>query len=51
MFGSWTHSNDSIKFALYSQNLSLIDFYDNQEWQLDMVSVLIAVWDFLQFLN
>ncbi|VDN05438.1 unnamed protein product [Thelazia callipaeda] len=35
LFGSWAHSNDSIKYALYSKNLSLIDFYDNQEWQLD----------------
>uniref|UniRef100_A0A915CE66 Neurotransmitter-gated ion-channel ligand-binding domain-containing protein n=1 Tax=Parascaris univalens TaxID=6257 RepID=A0A915CE66_PARUN len=37
LFGSWAHSNDSIKYSLYSKNLSLIDFYDNQEWQLDMV--------------
>ncbi|CAD6189683.1 unnamed protein product [Caenorhabditis auriculariae] len=36
LFGSWAHSNDSIKYSLYSQNLSLIDFYDNQEWELDM---------------
>uniref|UniRef100_A0A8R1HUY6 Neurotransmitter-gated ion-channel ligand-binding domain-containing protein n=1 Tax=Caenorhabditis japonica TaxID=281687 RepID=A0A8R1HUY6_CAEJA len=35
LFGSWAHSNDSIKYSLYSQNLSLIDFYDNQEWELD----------------
>ncbi|VDD96377.1 unnamed protein product [Enterobius vermicularis] len=35
MFGSWAHSNESIKYALYT-NLSLIDFYDNQEWELDM---------------
>ncbi|VDM13107.1 unnamed protein product [Wuchereria bancrofti] len=35
LFGSWAHSNDSIKYALYSDHLSLIDFYDNQEWQLD----------------
>ncbi|MCP9262792.1 Acetylcholine receptor subunit alpha-type des-2 [Dirofilaria immitis] len=35
LFGSWAHSNDSIKYALYSNDLSLIDFYDNQEWQLD----------------
>ncbi|VDK77809.1 unnamed protein product [Litomosoides sigmodontis] len=35
LFGSWAHSNDSIKYALYSNHLSLIDFYDNQEWQLD----------------
>ena len=36
LFGSWAHSNDSIKYSLYSKNLSLIDFYDNQEWQLDL---------------
>ncbi|GMT11402.1 hypothetical protein PFISCL1PPCAC_2699, partial [Pristionchus fissidentatus] len=35
LFGSWAHSNDSIKYSLYTQNLSLIDFYDNQEWELD----------------
>ncbi|VDK66283.1 unnamed protein product [Onchocerca ochengi] len=35
LFGSWAHSNDSIKYSLYSNDLSLIDFYDNQEWQLD----------------
>ncbi|KAF7630819.1 hypothetical protein Mgra_00008919 [Meloidogyne graminicola] len=36
LLGSWAHSNDSIKYSLYSKNLSLIDFYDNQEWQLDL---------------
>uniref|UniRef100_A0A1I8AAS0 Neur_chan_LBD domain-containing protein n=1 Tax=Steinernema glaseri TaxID=37863 RepID=A0A1I8AAS0_9BILA len=36
LFGSWAHSNDSIKYSLYTKNLSLIDFYDNQEWQLDL---------------
>lgn len=41
LFGSWAHSNDSIKYALYSKNLSLIDFYDNQEWQLDLVSLIL----------
>ncbi|CAI4231637.1 unnamed protein product [Auanema sp. JU1783] len=34
LFGSWAHSNDSIKYSLYSPTLSLIDFYDNQEWEL-----------------
>ncbi|CAB3397308.1 unnamed protein product [Caenorhabditis bovis] len=38
LFGSWAHSNDSIKYSLYSQNLSLIDFYDNQEWELDTMN-------------
>ncbi|CAD5231436.1 unnamed protein product [Bursaphelenchus xylophilus] len=47
MFGSWAHSNDSIKFSLYSQNLSLIDFYDNQEWQLDMSRSHITAQAFL----
>ncbi|VDO53253.1 unnamed protein product [Haemonchus placei] len=37
LFGSWAHSNDSIKYSLYSPKLSLIDFYDNQEWELDTV--------------
>ncbi|CAJ0582068.1 unnamed protein product, partial [Mesorhabditis spiculigera] len=36
LFGSWAYSNDSIKYALYTNTLSLIDFYDNQEWQLDV---------------
>ncbi|KAI6229764.1 Acetylcholine receptor subunit alpha-type des-2 [Aphelenchoides fujianensis] len=40
MFGSWAHSNESITFSLFSHNLSLIDFYDNQEWQLDLVATL-----------
>ncbi|PAV58878.1 hypothetical protein WR25_08874 [Diploscapter pachys] len=35
LFGSWAHSNDSIKYSLYSPTMSLIDFYDNQEWELD----------------
>ncbi|KAI6189863.1 Neur-chan-memb domain-containing protein [Aphelenchoides bicaudatus] len=47
LFGSWAHSNDSIKFALYSQNLSLIDFYDNQEWQLDLGKSTISNQAFL----
>jgi hypothetical protein len=38
LFGSWAHSNESITFSLYDKNLSLIDFYDNQEWQLDLVN-------------
>ncbi|VDL76756.1 unnamed protein product [Nippostrongylus brasiliensis] len=37
LFGSWAHSNDSIKYSLYSPKLSLIDFYDNQEWELDTI--------------
>uniref|UniRef100_A0A158P5T2 Neur_chan_LBD domain-containing protein n=1 Tax=Angiostrongylus cantonensis TaxID=6313 RepID=A0A158P5T2_ANGCA len=37
LFGSWAHSNDSIKYSLYTPKLSLIDFYDNQEWELDTV--------------
>ena len=37
LFGSWAHSNDSIKYSLYSPTMSLIDFYDNQEWELDNV--------------
>ncbi|CAJ0925391.1 unnamed protein product, partial [Mesorhabditis belari] len=36
LFGSWAYSNDSIKYALYSDSLFLVDFYDNQEWQLDV---------------
>uniref|UniRef100_A0A158Q2J0 Neur_chan_LBD domain-containing protein n=1 Tax=Dracunculus medinensis TaxID=318479 RepID=A0A158Q2J0_DRAME len=47
LFGSWAHSNDSIKYSLYSQNLSLIDFYDNQEWQLDLIHSNIASDGFL----
>lgn len=47
MFGSWAHSNDSIKYSLYSKNLSLIDFYDNQEWQLDLNRSGIAADGFL----
>ncbi|KIH64644.1 hypothetical protein ANCDUO_05042 [Ancylostoma duodenale] len=39
LFGSWAHSNDSIKYSLYSPKLSLIDFYDNQEWELDTVAL------------
>ncbi|KAH7700701.1 CBN-LGC-31 protein, partial [Aphelenchoides avenae] len=35
LFGSWAHSNDSIKYSLYSKNLSLIDFYNSEEWHLD----------------
>uniref|UniRef100_A0AAF5CYP8 Neurotransmitter-gated ion-channel ligand-binding domain-containing protein n=1 Tax=Strongyloides stercoralis TaxID=6248 RepID=A0AAF5CYP8_STRER len=47
LFGSWAHSNDSIKYALYSKNLSLIDFYDNQEWELDKVNSQISADGFL----
>uniref|UniRef100_A0A0R3RT18 Neur_chan_LBD domain-containing protein n=1 Tax=Elaeophora elaphi TaxID=1147741 RepID=A0A0R3RT18_9BILA len=47
LFGSWAHSNDSIKYALYSNHLSLIDFYDNQEWQLDSGHSNIASDSFL----
>uniref|UniRef100_A0A914W1P9 Neurotransmitter-gated ion-channel ligand-binding domain-containing protein n=1 Tax=Plectus sambesii TaxID=2011161 RepID=A0A914W1P9_9BILA len=38
LFGSWAHSNESLAFRLYEKNLSLIDFYDNQEWQLDVTA-------------
>lgn len=37
LFGSWAHSNDSIKYSLYTPVLSTIDFYDNQEWELVLV--------------
>uniref|UniRef100_A0A0N4Z6V6 Neur_chan_LBD domain-containing protein n=1 Tax=Parastrongyloides trichosuri TaxID=131310 RepID=A0A0N4Z6V6_PARTI len=47
LFGSWAHSNDSIKYSLYSKNLSLIDFYDNQEWELDKVNSQISADGFL----
>ncbi|GMR59583.1 hypothetical protein PMAYCL1PPCAC_29778, partial [Pristionchus mayeri] len=47
LFGSWAHSNDSIKYSLYTQNLSLIDFYDNQEWELDTIHSNIKADGFL----
>uniref|UniRef100_A0A914HCW4 Neurotransmitter-gated ion-channel ligand-binding domain-containing protein n=1 Tax=Globodera rostochiensis TaxID=31243 RepID=A0A914HCW4_GLORO len=47
LLGSWAHSNDSIKYSLYSKNLSLIDFYDNQEWQLDLAQSHITSDGFL----
>ncbi|KAK0411126.1 hypothetical protein QR680_005497 [Steinernema hermaphroditum] len=47
LFGSWAHSNDSIKYSLYTKNLSLIDFYDNQEWQLDLTHTHIMSDGFL----
>ncbi|KAL3085156.1 hypothetical protein niasHS_010225 [Heterodera schachtii] len=47
LLGSWAHSNDSIKYSLFSKNLSLIDFYDNQEWQLDLAQSHITSDGFL----
>uniref|UniRef100_A0AC35U184 Neur_chan_LBD domain-containing protein n=1 Tax=Rhabditophanes sp. KR3021 TaxID=114890 RepID=A0AC35U184_9BILA len=47
LLGSWAHSNDSIKYSLYSKNLSLIDFYDNQEWELDKVHSTVTADGFL----
>lgn len=33
-FGAWSHENDSVTYSIIRSDVSLDDFYDNQEWLL-----------------